>query len=415
MFCLWHTAASTQRHARSSEAALDRTTGGKKTRDIMALSYTTQKSVVIKSWRLGALYYGMTMVLLAYIGYYLVYAKHGYQRTVQANANLGMKIKGQAVLRNPQTGEETVYDANDLVIMEPSGFFVATALATTLQARGECVGTDGDEVCTDDPDVCVRNGLSPSGRMTGECRPTGIRDEKRCVVQGWCPGEPEEDRVQVLENVGNFTIFTRMSVEFPGILDENGEDLFWTNLNGTEPTLGWNLFTINDLLASGGMTVDDIADVGWDGRVDVIFDCDLDQGIEACAPKTPFKMKRVIDLSSTLSKGYNTRWISAHNVGEPREVGGVRFDNVTGNGHDVRLLVKGYGPRLRFTVSGVGRKFDLLALSTTVGAGVAFLGIASVLVNVVMRYGSSAEDRKKYESWLFAEFDDGTYGSTEGK
>ena len=93
----------------------------------------------------------------------------------------------------------------------------------------------------------------------------------------------------------------------------------------------------------------------------------------------------------------------------------MRFDNVTGNGHDVRLLVKGYGPRLRFTVSGVGRKFDLLALSTTVGAGVAFLGIASVLVNVVMRYGSSAEDRKKYESWLFAEFDDGTYGSTEGK
>jgi P2X purinoceptor 4 len=91
----------------------------------------------------------------------------------------------------------------------------------------------------------------------------------------------------------------------------------------------------------------------------------------------------------------------------------VTFDQ-TGSSKDVRLLVKGYGPRIRFEVDGVGRKFDVLALSTTVGAGVAFLGIASLIVNAVMMYGSGKKS-KQYENWLFAEFNDDSYGATEDK
>ena len=63
------------------------------------------------------------------------------------------------------------------------------------------------------------------------------------------------------------------------------------------------------------MRVEDIAKKGWDGRLDVQFDCDLDRGIESCAPKTPYKVRQVTDSEiNTLSKGYNIRWVSAHNV-----------------------------------------------------------------------------------------------------
>ena len=65
-------------------------------------------------------------------------------------------------------------------------------------------------------------------------------------------------------------------------------------------------------------------------------------------------------------------------------------------------------------MTGVGRKFDLLTLSTTVGAGLAFLGIASVIVNAVMLNGSGTKS-KQYEDWLFAEFKDDSYGSTENQ
>ena len=384
----------------------------------MGLSYTTQKSVVIRSWRLGALYYGLVAVVLAYVGFFLVYVERGYQRTSRAVGNIGLKVKGQATLRDATTGATSVYDANDLVMYEPSGFFIATALATTLQARGRCPGMDEDETC-EDASACVVGTFSPSGRMTGQCVATSLKDEdgkvvKRCEVEGWCPGEPEKDEVTVLENVGNFTVFTRISVEFPGIPDEDGEgNMLWTNLNGTKPTLGWNLWTINDLLESGGMSVKEVARKGWDGRVDVEFDCNLDRGIDACAQKTPYTLKQVMH-PNTLSEGFNIRWISGQNVGEPSAQAGVVYSNETANGpgKDVRLLVKGYGPRIRFEVTGVGRKFDWLTLSTTVGAGVAFLGIASLVVNAVMMYCSGPKS-KQYESWLFAEFHDTPYGSTE--
>ena len=97
-------------------------------------SYTTHKQVVIRSWRLGALYHALVGCVVAYVVCYLVYAERGYQMRSTANGNIGVKVKGQGVMRR-RDGRATVYDANDVVTYEPSGFFVATAVATTLQAR----------------------------------------------------------------------------------------------------------------------------------------------------------------------------------------------------------------------------------------------------------------------------------------
>ena len=53
---------------------------------------------------------------------------------------------------------------------------------------------------------------------------------------------------------------------------------------------------------------------------------------------------------------------------------------------DTRALVKASGPRIRVSITGVGRRFDLGQLTTVVGAGVALMGIATAAVDVLLLY-----------------------------
>lgn len=51
-----------------------------------------------------------------------------------------------------------------------------------------------------------------------------------------------------------------------------------------------------------------------------------------------------------------------------------------------RLLRKLYGIRVVYAVSGIGRKFSLAMISVTFGAGLAYLGIAAILADIVMKH-----------------------------
>jgi len=46
--------------------------------------------------------------------------------------------------------------------------------------------------------------------------------------------------------------------------DAEGRTLEFSNANGTEPTLGWNLFTLDDILRMGGIRYEDIQSTGAD-------------------------------------------------------------------------------------------------------------------------------------------------------
>ena len=48
--------------------------------------------------------------------------------------------------------------------------------------------------------------------------------------------------------------------------------------------------------------------------------------------------------------------------------------------------MKASGPRIRVSITGVGRRFDLGQLTTVVGAGVALMGIATAAVDVLLLY-----------------------------
>ena len=399
------------------------------------VGYSTQKSVVIKSWTLsacrprfpstademrkrntqprasfaslgpsvsppllvparhaGLLYYSILAVVFAYVVGFTLVAKKGYQATVPAVGSVALKVKGIASRPSPPGSNALpeLWDASDLTVYDATSVFVATNIMRTEQARGVCPGTHEDEACAlpsgasgnraeEAATECREGVVSRSGVQTGRCVPASLSaGAGACEVRGWCPGEPDADDASApLENVGNFTVFLRTDVRFPGMRDKFGRTFDVTNANGTEPTPGWNLFTLDEILRMGGVRYEDVKDAGADVQMNIYYDCDLDSALEACTPRMPFEVMRIDTADSALSHGYNARWLSA-----AKEAGGPAFPKRA----DTRALVKASGPRIRVSITGVGRRFDLGQLTTVVGAGVALMGIATAAVDVLLLY-----------------------------
>ena len=342
------------------------------------------------------LYYSIIAVMFAYIVGFTLVAKKGYQATVPAVGSVALKVKGIASRPSPPGSLEPpeLWDASDLTVYDSTGVFVATNIMRTEQARGVCPGTHEDEACAlpgsgheteaSPASECREGVFSRSGEQTGRCVPAPSAGAGgACEVRGWCPGEPDADDASApLENVGNFTVFLRTDVRFPGMRDKFGRTFDVTNANGTEPTPGWNLFTLDEILKMGGTRYEDVKDAGADLQMNIYYDCDLDSALEACTPRMPFEVMRIDTADSALSHGYNARWLSAVKGDGPKASKGTKFDENA----DTRALVKASGPRIRVSITGVGRRFDLEQLTTVVGAGVALMGVATAVVDVLLLY-----------------------------
>ena len=176
----------------------------------------------------------------------------------------------------------------------------------------------------------------------------------------------DDTEINIVNNVGEFTAFVKIDVTFDrwNITLSNTEDI---NGDG-HPVFGYNLFTINDLLsaATEGL-VTDISDIAEDGAIIMISSlwyCDLDRDISECQPKYDFQ--RIDGMPNTITSGFNYRTIT-YDITKTR-----------------RLLEKLHGLRAIFIIEGQGGKFSLVALSVTFGAGLGYLGIATLLTDIVL-------------------------------
>ena len=354
------------------------------------------------------------------VGFSIV-IKKGYQASTPAVGSVAIKVKGVSMKKlppgDPSSEPFELYDATDLTTYENGGVFIATNIMRTAQARGRCLGTYHTEFCpppgSDAPNNCTKGYLSRTGMQTGNCNASAVLTGMyRCEVIGWCPGEPEDDEINPLGNVGNFTLFLRTNVKFPGMRDVNDRTMSFTNANGTEPTMGWNLFTLNDILSMGGIKYREIEATGADVQMNIYFDCDLDMGVEKCGPRIPFEVMRLDTPNSELSRGYNVRWITA--VGSEGPTEKDTPDAIFDVGGDTRTVVKAFGPRIRVQVSGKGRRWDLMMMTTTLGAGLALVGVATLVVDTLLLY--VLPQRQKYQNLKFQMYgteEEGTVVSSE--
>ena len=108
-----------------------------------------------------------------------------------------------------------------------------------------------------------------------------------------------------------------------------------------------------------------IATTGAILLVDIDWTCNFDYDLDDCIPS--FTFERIDnDGDGIESEGFNFRTV------------------VYENNSTIRELKKLYGVRITFTSSGRGGKFSFFALTVTLGAGIAYLGIAKLITDLVL-------------------------------
>jgi len=344
--------------------------------------YKSTKFIRVKNPRLVTVYYGVILILLIYIIVYTVWYDKGYQSFDAVIGTTSIKIKGTGSQGLWYWRNTTIYDAMDLVVpsTEQNAFFLTTSnIITPNQTRGLCSGVQN---CTFDND-CEDNlyDSDSQGIFTGVCDVS----THFCQLYGWCPLEIDSDP-QVMNNIGNFTVFVKIDIEFPAF------DVSRTNTidrdNSNAPIIGYNLFTIDQILGNatnGNLTnYKSIAQTGAIILMTSSWNCDLDYDVSKCNPS--YKFKRIDNELDSISPGYNFRTVDYNVVG------------------DFRMLRKLYGVRVVFVTEGSAGKFSFAALTVTFGAGIAYLGIASFITDIVLERFLTKSD--KYEALKNEHVDD---------
>eukprot|EP01083_Nonionella_stella_P013141 37028_1 len=347
--------------------------------------YQSIRFITVRNKKLVIVYYLIVFVVLLYIIGYTIIANKGYQASSDLVGATSVKLKGSGSIGNGSS--LSPLDAMDLVVPsnELDAFFLTTALITTRnQTQTTCDGDAKTPLCTSaDASNCTEDDFSWSsqGIYTGNCG-----SNNRCELFTWCPLE-DGSVVDIVDNVGNFTVFVKVQVSFNrfGVRRTNTYDV----TGDGSAVYGLNLFIVNEMLeAATDGAVSDYKDVATTGAILLVssqWNCNFDRSVDECNPV--FSFERVDDLDNSISKGFNFRTVT-YDVNK-----------------QYRLLEKLYGIRVMFITEGTGSKFNLAALTVTLGAGLAYLSIAKVITDLILDnfMGSHSE---KYSSFKYHEIVD---------
>ncbi|NP_001161641.1 purinergic P2X-like receptor [Saccoglossus kowalevskii] len=389
-----------------------------------ALEYDTPKIVHIKSKKVGIINRLIQLVIISYIvGYVIVYQK-GYQEFDDVVSTATTKVKGVSYtnLSNVDPANLTVddttpydrlWDVADYVIPPQmhSSFFVMTNMIITVdQTQGKCPEDPGmfGANCTVDADCHEGEAIvAGNGVATGKCIDNpGYNNTKTCEILAWCPVErdikpgPRKDK-PVLYEAANFTVLIKNSVSFPkfdfqkrNILDSsNASFLRDCRYDSKDADLQFcPIFRLGDIVkeakVSAGEEVD-FGTMGFEGGVMGIFinwDCNLDHAAEECKPHYSFR--RLDNPEAKIAQGFNFRFAYKYKI------------NAT---DEYRTLTKAYGILYEVIVTGQAGKFSVIPLFLNIGSGLALLGLATVLCDIVVLYVLKKREYYKENKYLYVD------------
>jgi len=360
----------------------------------------TVKLVEIRHWKLALFNYLVILTILLYVIVAQIVLKKGYQATDTLVGDVNIKMKGTGW--SLVNGDIVNWDEYDVVTpaKEENAFFATTSYQITpKQTRGECTTPSSVLSCTTVNNTCQYGLVSSkwSGIQTGNCLTEPGAASGYCGLYSWCPIEQDAtpDRVY---NVESFTAFTKAYAR------SNRFGVSVTNVkNSTDGQL--NLFSIGQTLSdcrpgypSSNISItcanmpnyfnnDTNGEYKSGALIIGIFnwDCDLDRDVKDCSPSVSFY--RVDSPKSSFSKGYNFRYTKTFGT-----YNGTEWT-------EFRDLYKVYGLRYVFLAGGRGGKFDFVALGTSLGSGLALLGVATLLTDLLVVY--IAPQRQNYKVHKF--------------
>ncbi|XP_063127310.1 P2X purinoceptor 4 isoform X4 [Rattus norvegicus] len=131
------------------------------------------------------------------------------------------------------------------------------------------------------------------------------------------------------------------------------------------------IFRLGTIVEDAGHSFQEMAVEGGIMGIQIKWDCNLDRAASLCLPRYSFRRLDTRDLEHNVSPGYNFRFAKYY-----RDLAGK----------EQRTLTKAYGIRFDIIVFGKAGKFDIIPTMINVGSGLALLGVATVLCDVIVLY-----------------------------
>ncbi|KAM9746650.1 P2X purinoceptor 6 isoform 3-T3 [Dama dama] len=329
------------------------------------LDYKTEKYVMTRNWRVGALQRLLQLGVVVYVVGWALLAKKGYQeQDPDPQVSVITKLKGVSVTQIEELGNR-LWDVADFV-KPPQHPSIPLA---NCWADQDC--PEGE------------TGTHSHGIKTGQCVVFN-GTHRTCEIRGWCPVESGAAPVKpLLLQAENFTLFIKNTVTFSkfnfsksNALDTQDPTYFKLCRYDPRSSPACPVFRIGDLVAAAGGVFEDLALLGGAVGVHVRWDCDLDSGGTDCRPQYSFQLQE---------RSYNfrtaTHWWESSGV-------------------EARSLLKLYGIRFDILVTGRAGKFGLIPTLISLGTGAAWLGVITFLCDLLLLYVDGEAHfywRTKYE------------------
>jgi len=362
--------------------------------------YETPHILHIKSYKVGVFNRLVQSLIVAYIiGYVIVYKK-GYQEFSDINSSVTSKVKGvaypnytddQFLVPYPEVYKR-VWDVADYVIppQENGAFFIATNIVITPnQTQGICPedAVVNTAHCNVTNNTCIADQpvVNGNGIMTGKCILGMDNKTHVCEIRAWCPVEynvlPLGNETALLDESKNFTVLIKNSIEFPlfkirrrNIPNSSNSSYLETCHYAKNSDPGCPIFRLGDIVHEAGENYSRLAIQGGVIAIIINWECNLDFNPEKCNPT--YQFSRLDDPYAKLAKGWNFRYASYYS--DTR-----------------RTLYKAYGIRYVVLVQGRGGRFNVVPLMLNVGSGLALLGLATFICDIITLWVT--KDRNYYK------------------
>ena len=170
--------------------------------------YKTFKMVKMVDARLGLLNYSIMLMIILYIGLFVIWYKRGYLEMEVSVGQVEVDVLGKSSFE--LDGDIYVVDAIDMTdpAIENGALFVISREETVKQTRGQC--GNPERLCDTNTDCPIELPFAK-----------GVCVEGFCEELGWCPpldpSDPETTLVRQFNNPANLTLWVRASISFPSL------------------------------------------------------------------------------------------------------------------------------------------------------------------------------------------------------